>query len=82
MTMAEHSTESLSARIDALRDALPRLIEDHPDDADFWPAYAELADELKRDAGTLGDEIWNWAFDLMQAALYEHGKISADELDP
>lgn len=75
-------TEPLSARIDALRAQLPRLIATYPDDADFWPAYAELADEIKADAGKLGDETWHWAFDLMQAALYEHGKISADELDP
>lgn len=82
MTMAEHTTESLSARLAALRAQLPQLIAEHPDDADFWPAYSAIADDIKADAGKLGDETWNWAFDLMQAALYEHGKISADELDP
>lgn len=82
MTMTTHTRESLGRRLDALRAQLPQLIAAHPDDAAFWPAYAELADEIKRDAGTLGDDTWHWAFDLMQAALYEHGKISADELDP
>lgn len=79
--MTTHTRETLSARLDALAAALPKLIADYPEDADFWPAYAALADEIKHDAGTLDDDTWHWAFELMQAALYEHGKISADELD-
>lgn len=80
--MTTHTKESISARLDALVAVLPRLIADYPDDADFWPAYAALAEEIKADAGTLGDDTWHWAFDTVQAALYEHGKISAEDLDP
>ena len=81
MTMTALTRDSIAARVADLRAQLPKLIADYPDDADFWPAYAELADEIKADAGKIDDDTWHWAFDLMQAALYENGKISAAELD-
>lgn len=80
--MTQHTRESILARVGALRAGLPQLIAAHPDDADFWPAFAGLADEIKADAGSLGDEVWFEAFDRLQSMLYEHGKISAEELDP
>lgn len=79
--MTMHALESISARLTALQQQLPKLIAAYPDDAHFWPAFAELADEIKSDAGTMGDETWHWAFEQMQDMLYKQGKISLADLD-
>jgi hypothetical protein len=37
--------------LDVLQNQLPKMIEEHPDDADFWPAFAGEADVIEDSAG-------------------------------
>jgi len=36
----------LDTMLDRLAQALPGMLAEHPDDADFWPAFAGEADEI------------------------------------
>lgn len=46
--MARHA---LDAALDALARDIPLILASNPDDADFWPVFAGLADELVDGAG-------------------------------
>ena len=41
----------LIAQLDALEAALPQLMDDHPDEGDFWMAFAGNADVIEDAAG-------------------------------
>lgn len=63
----------LTAQLDSLQVRLPQLIEEHPNDADFWPAFAGEADAIEDQAGDhrpiVGERI--------AAMLAEHGRYLA-----
>jgi hypothetical protein len=48
--MSKTLTE-LDAMLDTLEQHLPTIIKEHPDDADFWPAFAGEADVIEDSAG-------------------------------
>ncbi|HEY2396804.1 MAG TPA: hypothetical protein VGH81_12640 [Rudaea sp.] len=48
--MSKTLTE-LDAMLDTLEKELPEMIKEHPDDADFWPAFAGAADVIEDNAG-------------------------------
>lgn len=41
----------LDAMLDRLTQAVPGMRGEHPDDADFWPAFSGEADEIVDNAG-------------------------------
>jgi FAD/FMN-containing dehydrogenase len=41
---------ALADALDRLEALLPQLIADHPDEADFWPAFAGFADLIEDSA--------------------------------
>lgn len=41
----------LVSRLDALEEALPDLRSEHPDEGEFWSAFAGQADEIEDAAG-------------------------------
>ena len=43
----QQTREDLDLLLDALVANLPQMIKDHPDDADFWPAFAGEADVIE-----------------------------------
>lgn len=61
--------DDLTARLDALEAALPQLITDNPDPADFWPAFAGEADVIEDRAGDRCIEVSR----RLDAMLAEHG---------
>lgn len=63
----------LTAQLDSLQARLPHLIEERPDDSDFWLAFAGEADAIEDQAGDhtliVGERI--------AAMLAEHGRYLA-----
>ncbi|PJL44188.1 hypothetical protein ERT44_18990 [Stenotrophomonas sp. MA5] len=47
----------LLEKLNALEAELPSLIQAYPDPADFWPAFAGLADLIEDEAGLHSDEV-------------------------
>ncbi|MEZ0472187.1 hypothetical protein [Luteimonas salinilitoris] len=47
--------QELDARLDALERKLPLLLDEYPDEEDFWAAFAEEADEIGDGAVTPED---------------------------
>lgn len=47
----------LLEKLNALEEALPGMIQAYPDPADFWPAFAGLADLIEDVAGQHSDEV-------------------------
>ena len=48
----------LAALLDALEQAMPAMVSDHPDPADFWPAFAGQADGIEDAAGSGEDAVY------------------------
>jgi len=63
------STEQLDGQLTQLRKALPRLVKEYPDAADFWPAFAGMADVIEDNAGVLA----SYASERIQKMLGEFG---------
>ena len=61
--------DDLATRLTALEQSLPQLIADHPDPADFWPAFAGEADVIEDMAGDHCPEVSQ----RIDAMLSEHG---------
>lgn len=61
----------LAHLLDALEQALPALVSDHPDPADFWPAFAGQADVIEDAAGS-GDDAY-YVQDRIGAMLAKFG---------
>lgn len=65
--------DQLTAMLDALEAALPAMIEDNPDPAEFWAAFAGEADIIEDQAG----EHCAMVGQRIQAMLAEHGRYIA-----
>lgn len=61
--------DDLESRLVALEQSLPQLIADHPDPADFWPAFAGEADVIEDMAGDHSQAVSR----RIDAMLSEHG---------
>lgn len=66
-------TPELTFQLDALEAALPGLIADNPDPADFWPAFAGQADVIEDAAGEHTQEVNQRIADM----LAKHGRYIA-----
>ena len=66
--------KELNGFLDSLETHLPRLIADHPDDGDFWAAFAGEADIIENAAGDHGAHV-RGRIDRMLAS---HGLIPSD----
>lgn len=70
----------LTTLLDALAAAMPALVRDNPDPADFWPAFAGQADVIEDCAETGGDA--RYVQERIDRMLNEHGhsmlRIDAD----
>ncbi len=69
----------LSDQLDELEKALPRLIECYPDDAEFWPAFAGMADVIEDAAGP---DDYEWVLQRVDGLLARHGKLATDDMPP
>ncbi|MCD9026829.1 hypothetical protein LDO26_01180 [Luteimonas sp. BDR2-5] len=69
--------DELNARLDALQAALPALIAEHPNPADFWEAFANQAYAIEDEAGEHAHAV-NERIDAMLAM---HGRYIAS-VDP
>lgn len=65
--------DTLNAQLEALEAGLPVLIAQHPDDADFWPAFAGQADVIEDAAGDHG----LWVHARIAQMLAQHGRYLA-----
>lgn len=63
------SRDELRTLIAQLADRLPELIQEHPDPADFWPAFAGLADVIEDSAAP--DDA-RWASDAVLGLIAAH----------
>lgn len=61
----------LAGMLGALARAFPGMIAEHPDDEEFWPAFAGVADEIVDSAGAADCE---YVHDRVDEMLVEHGK--------
>lgn len=63
----------LTVLLDALEASLPQLINDNPDDGDFWMAFAGQADLIEDEAG----EHRTMVIGRIEAMLMQHGRYLA-----
>ncbi len=61
--------DQLHAQLSTLNSAIPQLLAEHPEPAEFWPAFAGMADVIEDGAGKLAD----YASEQIQAMLVAHG---------
>jgi hypothetical protein len=71
--------QELEARLAALDHQMDSLIAEHPDDGDFWCAFAGIADDIG-DAATA--DQYDWAQEKIDAILMKHGKAVPRDLPP
>jgi len=56
------------------------LKKDYPDEAAFWPAFADEADAVT--AGAVAENYW-WALEQMDVILIKHGRGGpSDDIGP
>lgn len=67
MALSRNELDKLLADLDA---AVPALMAEYPDPADFNPAFAALADEITDNASVADDE---WVFARIDEILESHG---------
>ncbi len=63
----------LIQQLDALEAQLPQMIRDHPDDGDFWCAFAGEADAIEDNAGDHGPLV----IERITGMLAKHGRYLA-----
>lgn len=75
------SRNELEKLLTDLETAMPALIQQYPDEADFNPAFAERADQIT-DNASAGDQAW--AFERIDGILERHGlwPTGQDDLPP
>jgi len=71
--------QELEAKLALLDQQMDQLIKDHPDDGDFWCAFAGIADDI-------GDAADAEQYDVVQAQidaiLKKHGMAVPGDLPP
>lgn len=59
---------TIDDRLDALEAALPQLLEDYPDRADFWNAFAGESETVEEQAGDHAEHVYARIGDMLRAA--------------
>lgn len=67
MTLSRHELESELAALD---NAVAQLLIDHEDPADFWPAFAGMADTI---VDAAGPDDADWALEQVDAIIKVRG---------
>lgn len=70
------SRDDLEMQLAALSAQMPALVREHPDDADFYPAFAGEADAILDGAGPADYE---WGLGEVDKMLAANGKLRSDE---
>lgn len=60
--------QELDAALDDLARRLPAMIARHPEDADFWPEFAGLADEVTENTGASDWDYVQTRLDALSSA--------------
>ncbi len=60
---------ALHRALNRIEGHLPRMLDDHPDPADFWPAFTTEADAILESAG----QEHEWVADRLERMLAFHG---------
>lgn len=68
--------EKMLARLD---ERLPAMNRDHPEEAEFWPAFAGEADVIQDAAGAAD---FDWVSQQIDALLMKHGRPPAGDSPP
>ena len=68
------SPEELTQQLDALEATLPDLLRDHPDEDDFWCAFAGETDHIEDHAG----DHCGFVRGRIDAMLARHGLIPSE----
>jgi len=63
----------MTSQLNELEAALPQMVADNPDPADFWPEFAGVADCLEGQAGEHSDLFWA----RINTMLAKHGRYIA-----
>jgi hypothetical protein len=71
--------EELESMLMTLDKAMPQLVRQYPEDADFMPLFADRADVIARLAGA-GD--YEWVMDRIDTILDKNGKLEGEYLPP
>lgn len=69
------SRPELEQRLNALEKQMPALLEANPDDADFWPAFAGIAEDIEESASAADSEFVRARIDCILGAA---GLIPSD----
>lgn len=77
--MIRPTHETVAIRIVELGALLPALFERYPDDADFYPAWAEHADAIMRLAGKVSEDTHDYAFQALEVILIRAVKVDSAE---
>lgn len=54
---------------------IPRLLREHPEESDFWPAFAELADPIIELANRSGENASEFALQAIDELLIKAGMV-------
>lgn len=73
------NTKPVNERLADLRAQLAQLIAAHPEDADFWPAYASIAEDIQAVADAAGAAVGLSTYEYLEAILVHAGKHQGDE---
>jgi len=71
--------EELAALMDGLEKAMPQLMAENPDGADFMPLFADRADAIARQTDIADHD---WLMDRVDALLEKNGKQGDEYLPP
>jgi len=73
MTPEQH--RHLSSHLKTLERQAAEVAQQHADDADFWPAFASLAEPIEEYAGRAGDAAHEFASTWIDEILIRLGKM-------
>jgi hypothetical protein len=71
--------DELQQLLNVLSRSMPTMIKSHPEDEEFWPAFAREADAIQ-DSATARD--FEWVSREIDNILREHGKAMSTDLGP
>ena len=78
--MTAPTREQVMAQALELNALLPTMVERYPDDADFWPVFADAADPIMAQAEQVDPDTHEDVFLLIEAMLWRAGKFDADHV--